>query len=129
MEGTYEVIGGGQAVGSVTITRQGLYYHFTCRCRISGEVMFRLIMETEGTSSDLGILVPMNGCFGLNTRLSVKLQGKGKPRFFLKPKRETVENAFVRICPEEPFGYLSKLESAYLVRKNGAIMVGFREEK
>jgi hypothetical protein len=129
MEGTYEVISGGQAVGSVTVSRQGLYYHFSCRCRISGEIMFRLIMEIEGISRDLGILVPIDGQFGLNTWVSMKSQGKEKPSFLLRPKREALDGILVRICPEEPFSYLTKLESAYLVRKNGEMMVGFREEK
>ena len=129
MDGTYDVIGGGQAVGSAIITRQGLYYHVSCRCRISGEIMFRLIMEMGGTSRDLGILVPMDGQFGLNTRLCVKRQEEEKPRFYLKPKKHMAECSLVTICPEEPFAYLSRLDSAYLVRKNGAILVGFREEK
>ena len=129
MVGTYEVISRGRAVGSVTVSRQGLYYHLSCRCRISGEIMYRLIMELEGTSRDLGILVPTDGLFELNTRIKINSQGEGLPRFFLKTKRETPEGTFVRLCPEEPFSYLTKLESAYLVRKNGTMMVGFREEK
>ena len=129
MDGTYDVIGGGQAVGSAIITRQGLYYHVSCRCRISGEIMFRLIMEMGGTSRDLGILVPMDGQFGINTKVNMKSHSKEKPSFYLKAKREAADDILVRICPEEPFGYLSKLNSAYLVRKNGTMMVGFREEK
>lgn len=129
MEGTYVVNSSGQAVGSVIITKQGLFYHFCCRCKLSGEDMVRLIMEVDGTSMDLGILVPVDGCFGLNSRLSIKKHEKGKLRFYLKLQKDTSTDGLVSICPQEPFRYISKLESAYLTRRNGILMVGFREEK
>ena len=129
MEGTYEVKGGGQAIGSVTVTRQGLYYHFACRCHVSGEVMFRLIMESDGTKHDLGLLVPMDDCFGLHTRLNIKTVRNCRPEFYLKPNRNKMEDRLISICPEEPFGYLHKLESAFLVRNTNVLMVGFQEEK
>ena len=65
MEGTYEVFSAGQAVGTVQVARQGLYYQFLCQCKLTGEVMFRLIMEDSGGRYDLGILTPEGGAFCL----------------------------------------------------------------
>ena len=129
MEGTYEVISGGQAVGSVILTREGLYYHFVCRCHISGEVMFRLIMVQGHENYDLGILTPMDGCFGLNTKLAISKVGTEKPRFALKIQKNVEKGLVSAVCPEEPFRYLSRLEDAFLIRKEGKMMIGFHSEK
>ena len=128
MEGTYEVISGGQAVGSVIITKQGLYYHFSCRCHLSGEVMFRLIMIQGDVQCDLGILTPLDGCFGLNTKLGIRKVGTTRPMFDLKIQKNVGEGLAAPVCPEEPFCYLSRLQEAFLIRKDGKHMFGFRIE-
>jgi len=91
--------------------------------------MFRLIMESAGTSHDLGLIVPVDDCFGLHTRLSVKTVTNGNLIFYLKPNRNKKEKYLIDIQPEEPFGYISKLESAYLFRKQDILVIGFHEEK
>ena len=129
VEGTYEIVQCGEVVGSVLVRRQGLYYHFLCRCRLSGEVMFRLIMLCDGQETDLGVLTPADGCFGINRSLSVKKVGQGRPIFSLSPKKTSVSEDLVLFSEQEPFAYLSQLHRACLVRQAGKSYIGFRSEK
>ena len=129
MEGTYPVLQGGQAIGSVSMARQGLYYHIRCRCRISGEVMFRLILTHQDGQLDLGILTPMDGCFGLNSSISAKKLGKGNVTFSLRPRHPLVEEKCFPVSAEEPFAYLQKLERAYLIRRREGSFIALKEEK
>ena len=129
MEGTYPVLQGGRAIGSATLTRQGLYYHICCRCRLSGEVMFRLILTQEDGQLDLGILTPMDGCFGLNSSISSKKLGKGDVAFSLRPRHPSAEEKCFPVSGDEPFTYLQELERAYLVRRREGLFVALKEEK
>ena len=128
MEGTDEVKGGGQAIGSVTVTRQGLYYHFACRCRLTKETLYRLIMKNDGMEHDLGILTPLDCRFGMNTLISIKKAGTGVPKFYLLPHRQTVFRSISPVSPDEPFSYISRLETAFLVKNNGEKKIGFQKE-
>ena len=129
MEGTYDVYSAGQIVGSVVVTRQGLFYQFLCRCDLSGDVMFRLILCCDDLEWDLGILTPTDGKFGMNTKWSTKKLGQGRPKFYLKPNRHTSGMNMVKICPEEPFAYLTKLQDAYLRKQRGEMYLVFHNEK
>lgn len=129
MEGTYEVMQNGQAVGMATVTREGMYYHIGCQCQLDGNNMYRLIMVFNNDQCDLGILIPKGKCFGLHARINTKVLGKGTPEFIIMPRRESLQRNFVRLCPEEPFRYLSRLEDAYLVRHKGENCLGFRDKK
>ena len=123
MEGTYGVYFGKQLMGKVQVLRQGLYYRFICRCRITGDVICRLKLICQGKQENLGVVVPMDGGFGLDTRLPVKRLGEGEPEFVLLPKCAPGEGQFVPVYPDEPFAYLEKLKDAYLVKKEGQIGV------
>ena len=127
MEGSYGVYFGNQLAGKVTVQRQGLYYRFNCRCRMTGETVCRLRVICGDKQENLGILVPMDGGFGLDTKLPVKRLGGGQPEFTLIPKHERSAGTFVPIYPEEPFAYISRLNDAYLAVKNGQTGVVFRE--
>lgn len=119
MVGNYGVFFGNQQAGKVQVQRQGLYYRFICRCRISGEVMCRLYVSCGGEPVNLGVVVPEGEGFGLETRLPVKRFGEGEPSFSLIPKRDTCNGQFAPIIPEEPFAYIERLKSSFLVRKYG----------
>ncbi len=129
MEGTYKVTMNGQTVGTAAVTREGMYYHIACRCDVPNDNMFRLIMQFKDDQMDLGILVPQGKQFGLGIRVSGKVFGQRSPQFVIMPRRESFSSKLVRICPEEPFSYLFRLESAYLVKKTNAMYLGFQEEK
>ena len=119
MERSYELTIGSTSVGKVQVLRQGLYYCFHCRCRLSGNVVYRLRAVCGDAQENLGVLVPMGDGFGLDTRRPVKNLGEGEMRFQLVPKHDGPSKHFVPICPEEPFAYLERLKNAYLETREG----------
>ncbi len=112
-----ELTFGDRLVGRVRAERQGLYYLFCCRCRLSGEAAFRLLAACGEKQEDLGILVPMEGCFGLDTRRPVKRLGEGPLAFRLVSNHDAPKTHFSPIYPEEPYTYLQKRKDTYLAGK------------
>lgn len=116
----YEVFFGSQPVGRVQVTKQGLYYRFFCRCRISGDVVCRLFAQCGENRENLGVVVPVEDGFGLDTRIPTKKLGEGEMEFRLIPKTEQVsQGKFVPISPEEPFLYIQRLQNAFLAYQDG----------
>lgn len=116
----YAVQFGEKSVGKAQVTRQGLYYHVICRCDLSGEVMYRLEVSGGGNRVNLGILVPMENGFGLDTHFPVSRLGQGELSFRLMPRHDPLHGrGFVPITPEEPFAYLSRLKEAFLEIQEG----------
>lgn len=123
MEGNYEVYFGNDQTGKVQVIRQGLYYQFHCRCKLTGAVMCRLEVVCADRRENLGVLVPVDRGFGLDTRLPVKRFGEGRPRFHIIPKHDKPEGLFIPIIPEEPFSYIERLKDGFLERRNGQVGV------
>ena len=121
MEGNYPILMGGKEIGTVKVTRQGLYYSIDCRCALSGEVICRVTVTCGEKTHSLGIPVPEGGAFVLRTRLPVKQLGEGQLRFQAQPNHRPVAGLFVPISPEEPFAYITRLKESYLVRRNGQV--------
>ena len=121
MEAFYSVMLNGKQSGKVSVRRQGLYYHFSCSCRLNSENMYRLVVCCGNTKEKLGILVPSEGSYILNTKLPVKRLGAGDMSFYLTPSQEAIPGTFVPISPEEPFAYIDRLKEAYLERRYGQI--------
>ena len=119
MERQYSVSVCGKQAGKVLVQQSGLYYSFQCRCHLSGNVMYRLVVTCNAVRENLGILVPKDGSFVLDTKLPVKRIGAGEMSFELVPKRETAAGKFVPICPEEPFAYIARLKKSFLAFQNG----------
>ena len=119
MEGNYSVHFGNKPVGKVQVIRQGLYYRFICRCQVAGDAVCRLCVICGDKQENLGVVIPVDGGFGLDTKLPVKRIGEGKMEFTLMPKHEVEAGKFVPIYPEEPFAYIEGLKEAFLVKKNG----------
>lgn len=120
MDGQFPVLLGGRTVGKVQLERQGLYYRVVCRCSLSGEVMYRLEASGVRGKAGLGILVPMESGFGLETRFPVSRVGEEALRFTLTPRHDDLcGRKFVPIRAEEPFAYISRLKDAFLEQRNG----------
>lgn len=128
MEGVYEVLLGGQSIGKAQVERQGLYYRFSCRCRFSGEVIYKLEVTCGDRTESLGIPVPEGGAFVLNTRVPVKRLGEGAPRFRAVPRHGALRGQFVPLSPEEPFAYLSRLQNAFLEIRDGRPGIVLRDD-
>jgi len=130
LERSYLVTAGKKSTGKVTVHRQGLYYRISCRCSLSGDDMYRLVVTCGSVQEKLGILVPKDGSFVLETSVPVKRIGEGDMSFSLLSKQEKPTDNFVPIYPEEPFGYISRLKESFLTHKDGqnGILVGKLQE-
>lgn len=128
LEGNYGAYFGNQLVGKVQVIRQGLYYRFVCRCKLSGDVVCRLYVRCGEKRENLGVVAPVDSGFGLDTKLPVKRLGEGKPEFQLLPKHEAAAGKFVPICPEEPFAYIARLKDAFLTYKDGQAGIMVKEK-
>ena len=89
--------------------------------------MCRLWVSCGDKRENLGLVVPMDGGFGLNTSLPVKRLGEGKLTFTLLPKHDEPTGRFVPISPEEPFAYIERLKESYLVRKGEQVGIEITE--
>jgi hypothetical protein len=127
MEGIYPIERAGNTIGQAEVTRQGLYYHFTCRCRLSGEVICRLAAVCGDKVENLGVPVPENGEFVLRKKIPASHLGEGKLHIRVLPKHSELTGRFVPLSPEEPFRYLSRLQNAYLERRNGQVGIVIQE--
>ena len=114
----YEVFFGSERVGAASVNREGLYYRISCRCRLSGYVPCRIIVSGE-KEADLGLCVPLDDMFGVETRIPIKKIGEGELHFRVLPKRPELKGEFIPISPEEPFHYIARLKDAHLARKDG----------
>lgn len=119
----YEIRLGRELVGQANVTRQGLYYHFSCRCKLGADIMYRVTVSCGGHHENLGILVPMGALFGLDTRLAVKRLGEGTLHFQALPKHGKATGRFIPIHPEEPFAYITRLQDAFLEIRDGQMGV------
>ena len=130
MVGVYDALLSGVPVGTVQVTREGLYYAISCTCRIPGEMIHRLTAFCA-EAIPIGILVPEQGGFVLQTRIPVKRFPAGKPEFRILPKHAPLDIPLIPLSPEEPFQYLQRLKDAYLVRKReeNKLYIGFRQKE
>ncbi len=81
--------------------------------------MRRLQVHSDSGCLDLGTLVPMEGGFGLDMRLSVRRLGAGQLRFFVEQPQKEEKGRFAPIRPEEPFSYIERLKESFLTIQNG----------
>ena len=121
MERSYSVTIRGTSVGKVLVQRQGLYYHISCRCYLKGDTIYRLVVSSGTTSINLGVVVPIDNGFMLNTKLPVKKIGEGELSFALSAKQEAPYATFIPITPEEPFSYISRLKDSFLTLQDGQV--------
>ena len=114
---TYSIHFGEEVIGEATVEKQGLFYRIHCLCHISGSVPFRVTVKGD-TDVDLGLCVPMDHDFGLNTSIPISKVGNGKLEFWARPKHTVKKLDCVTVSPDEPFSYLAKLKGAYLVSRD-----------
>lgn len=119
MEHSYSVTLSETPVGKVIVRQQGLYYHFSCRCDLPGDIVYRLMVICGAVRENLGILVPEKESFVINTKVPVKRIGEGNMRFILVSLREQHQSTFIPISPEEPFAYIARLKQSFLTIQNG----------
>lgn len=114
MEETYDILLAESVIGTATVKRTGLYYIFHCRCSLSGDVLYKIIVQCGERQESLGICVPQERGFGIETKVPTKRLGEGKFIFRLVPKHAALTGRFVPVRAEEPFAYIDKLHKAHL---------------
>ena len=120
MHQEYGVTYQGNTVGSVTVSREGLYYIFNCRVILPGSDIYKLILCKESEYIELGVLIPVSNRFELQKRLPVKQAGKEDFVFEVSSKQET----FVPVNGDKPFEYINQLNHArFAVRNHIAYIV------
>ena len=129
MVGSYDICLGGEKIGDAWISREGLYYRFRARCRLTGEIMFTLAVTDGEKTHDLGHLVPEKGIFCLNKRLPAKRFTGNGVSFRLVSDHERGKGRFVPIRAEEPFAYLHRLQGAYLEIRDGVTGIVVQEDQ
>ena len=110
MEGIFDVTRDGQAVGTVQVKREGLYYYISCRCRVADGEIHRLYAGGEG----IGVLIPEKGELILTTKVAAKRLKDGCA-FSLDGNPRN----FIPIRPGEPFEHLDKLRAGRLAWRDG----------
>ena len=125
----YQIYLGKEAIGTAQIEKQGLTYCIRCRCRLSGEVAYKVVATCNGKETDLGLLVPENGAFQLTSRVPLKKLGAGEIAFRAVPRHVEPDGVFVQVSVDEPFKYLSRLENAFMVRSQESQWVVLRNHR
>lgn len=115
--------------GKVLVQRQGLYYRICCRCKITDSSRYKLVASCAENTVDLGLCVPTEGEFGVDTKIPIKRLGEGKLTFCLVPKNKIPQGKFVPIFPDKPFPYIQKLKSAHLATQDGQIGILLTEDQ
>ena len=123
MEGTWNVYFKDKAGGNCRIVREGLYNCVSCRCGRVAEGICRLILECEDQRLDLGVLVPMEGGFGIDKKLPAKHLPQGQPVFSIEVPGQNTETRFIPVRDGEGFAYLSRLADARFVKRGGEVGV------
>jgi hypothetical protein len=123
----YDIYLGAENIGQAQVSEEGLYYCFHCICTLQAGIMYRVIVRCGGHHENLGILVPEGGQYTLTKKIPVKRLASREFQFHVMPKHQETRGKFIAVYPEEPFGYIRKLENAYLKRVNGSLGVVIQE--
>ena len=119
MNQNWDVFLGEKKIGTADVVREGLYYHFRCKCHLPETEMYTIQVCCNGNRRNLGIYVPTERYFGLETKVPSKYIGEGMFEFRAIPKYDHIQEQFYPIVPAEPFKDLKMLENAYFCVING----------
>ena len=108
MERLFSVSFQDQPIGTVHLSRDGLYLVISCRCELPEDDFFSLRMETDTEILDLGLVYPVGSGFGLDTRVSARKMGQGNWRFLLRKRAE--QRQCIPTENELPLSCLLRLE-------------------
>ena len=117
MKEMYFVEYNGNPVGSVAVSREGLYYRFRCLVKLEEKQICRLQCCWGNQCMDLGILIPVNNHYELDRKLPVK-NFTDADCIFRITSNQTKER-FIPIRQDAPFSNLQHLQNAkFSVRDN-----------
>lgn len=119
MENQFQILANGNPIGTAAVVRRGLYYEIHCICHLTNADTYRVSAACGNRKIDLGICVPMDGGFGIRTRIPVKRLGEGEFCFSAARRNDKPEEQFVPVETGRPFIFLSQLKNARLAVRNG----------
>lgn len=126
LEGSYEVYLADKPAGKLLISREGLYYRLLCHCQVPEDAVYRLFAVTDYGRLNLGVVLPQeNGC-KLDRRIPVK-ELRTSSCFILSARSGGETGRFVPVYPEEPFSYISQLETAFLEVRGSQVGIGWKQ--
>ena len=126
MVGSHEVYLEDRIAGKLQIEKEGLYYRLLCRCVVPDDMVYRLFAVTDKGKENLGVVVPEDGGYVLRRKIPAKRLQPGS-RFLLSVRVEAAGEKFVPVYPEEPFTYITQLETAFLEIRNGQTGLCWKE--
>lgn len=127
MKQTFDVYLGNEVTGLAQVEKRGLYYRISCRCRLTGAVIYRLVVTCGDKDVKLGVFVPDADAFSTVTTIPIKHIGDGQMRFKIAPIHAPVEEHFIPLTATEPFAYISQLENAHLQRRDDTVGIVLRD--
>lgn len=126
--GKYEIILRGKSVGTMDVSREGLYYRFRGKCKLPMDNIYRMRILQDDSVGKLGVLVPCNGLFLLDTKRPAKLFTNTVPAFCIESENEA-ENEWVAIDENTPFPKLADLENGVFMCKEKVPGILFTDPK
>ena len=85
--------------------------------------MVKLQIKTGETYHHIGVLIPIDGKFGLDMKIPVKRLGDRIGQFEISSGKKDASVRFIPVVPHEPFCYLRMLNVAKLERRGDQIGV------
>ena len=125
MEGTYSIYSGEQCVGTVAVSREGLYYRFDCRCRLEKRELCKICVNCGEDQILLGTPIPDGQQFRLCRKLPVKCFAGETPRFTVTGNGKS--EIFIEVRENEPFLHLKDLKKAVFRVRNGIAGIVIRK--
>ena len=125
----YPITVAGKTWGTVQVEQKGLYLHIFCRCEISGDVMYQLLLRQQERVEDLGVLVPQGGSYVLQKRIPAKPWAQESMTFSLKPRHERMAGQFIPIRADAPVACLAQLTRAVMAQREGQVGLSLEVEK
>lgn len=119
MEGLYDIFRGSERIGKAEVTRHGLYYRFRCCCNLTGEVIYRIVVQCADATENLGIPLPCADAFVLDKRIPANRFSTETPMFFAVPRHPKRRDDWIPVKPDEPFSYLDQIRNARFVIRDG----------
>ena len=108
MVGKYEILQGNKVVGTMDVSREGLYYRFRGKCGLEEAQISRVKVACGGRTENLGVLLPCNGVFLLDTKRPAKQFADTAPAFFIASENE---DKWLPLNENTPFPKLEALEN------------------
>ena len=124
MTGMFDIYSGGGSIGTVKVSREGLYYVFDCQCRLQKKEICKVFVDCGEKKIALGTLVPQGDSFVLRTKLPCKHFVDSNWHF----STNVNEGEFIPIQENTPFLHLKDLKNAVFQIRNGVRGIVIRQE-